>query len=252
MPPYDPVEGPWILRVHDPVLDPADCIFDCEEPRLSVGYGPEANFSHMDWVPGIWEICLGELAYDGEVPFSLEALGACQAYNGTVEEIEFDVAAPMQCPFPGAMLNGSFDESGGAGWQDVSPSGNFEVIDQGGGDLAGEFQISGGICNTARAIGRVAPAADVVAPGIQFSAVSIGRTFDMTLRIHDITPWSNTVVTIGEVQDNYVYCLPPGTAGGSYELWMSISGGNTCAFVDPGTVVVDDFVVGSFPGDCPP
>jgi hypothetical protein len=201
-------------------------------------------------------MCVGEAGYGSDVMFGLGASGGCTTYGFTLEGAKIEVAGPFECPTPGFVLNANLDggSGDGAGWADVSPTGSFTIVNQGGGDYAGLFGIVGGVCNTARAQTKISPPlpTTIASPQLRFSTVAMQRDFTIILRIRDTAaPAQANLTALKDQLVTQTFCIPKALAGGSYAMELEVSGGNNCNQVTAGSVLVDDFEIVDAPDECP-
>jgi hypothetical protein len=254
VPPFEALPGPLVLRTTNATVDFGTCSdVNCAFPNFDFQYGPIIQRAPLEDASAN---CLGEAAYGDDITFELAASGGCAAYGFGIDAAEIEPAMNLECPVPGKVLNGSLDaDSGsGGGWKDVSPSGSFVVINQGGGDYAGLLGITGGDCNTARVRSRIAPPtqATMAFPQLRFTTLAMMRSFEVRLSLPGATEPVTTTFTADEGSTvTHGYCLPLAVAGGVFPLEIEISGGDQCDQVLAGSVIIDDFEIVDAPTECP-
>lgn len=216
-------------------------------PSLSIGIG-EAWITDRTDQPGfgIRSYCLGEAAYGGEVEIELSndpnqsSLSCPTEADLQIDHVEIVVAEPGQCPAPGEVMNGDFEELGG--WE-FTPGGQSATagIEEGVGvdDSRAAVLAATGLCDRARMRGTlsVPAASSMPSPAIELRwKVTNGRL--VTFAIDD-RPWA-TLEGNGFARTAR-YCLPPWMRGGVHwiEAELTVLSG-ACADPVPRELVLDD------------
>lgn len=196
--------------------------------------------------------CLSNSGYGGDVTFEVSVADkaySCPSNTSTTLSVDrFAVvpAMPDECPPPGTVRNGTFEDETGWSFSNSSIGAQAGIVEGAGesGSRAAQIQLTKN-CTSASMSGKIViPTPDVTpAPALQIWWKGAQGT-PTTLRLggRPLTTLHGT----GSEQTT-TFCLPPWTYGADWDITASLSSGGTCADVLDYTFAMDNLRITSTP-----
>ena len=198
--------------------------------------------------------CLGEAGYGGDVSFELSPNQISNSCDGTpitslsIDRFAVRVAGPGECPAPGTVLNGNFEDS--SGWEFVTTGDGVAEYAAGAGVGAsrGAQLTTATRCSSAGAKGSISlpTEASVPSTAVQFSLTGTSTPVEVSFGDQAI---SRLVRNSG----SRVVCVPEWAKGSAQSITFALPrlhSTGECSVARARDVVIDNISIVSEPGFC--